>query len=96
MATVHVSLGPVGAHSLAMVPVFAGACRSEAITSSGTAASGALRAKTGDIAQIVCASAVIASVKGAASASNGVYVPANVPTYIAMAEGDAVSVIDVS
>lgn len=97
MATVHVSIGHVGSPSLhGSVQVFARNVRSEVISSSGTAASGAIAAQSGQIAQIVCATAVMASANGAASAVNGVYVPATVPTYLALSAGDTVSVIDVS
>jgi hypothetical protein len=95
MATVYVSIGHAGAISLqGNMPVFAGLVRAETITSSGTAASGLLEGQTGNIAQIACATAVIASVRGAASATNGLYVPAGVPAYLAMAAGDTISVID--
>lgn len=95
MATVHVSIGKAGALSIGgAMPVFAGAVRSESITSSAAAASGALIAETGDIAQIACDTAVIASCRGAASASNGLYVAAGVPGFLAMAAGDTISVID--
>lgn len=93
MATVYVTLsqamGPNGA------PVRRGAGRSETITSSGTAASGALQSQTGDIATIFCATAVYASVVGTASASTGHYIPAGIAVDIAFAEsGKSVSVID--
>lgn len=98
MATAYVSIGKAGAMSSgASQPVFRGRVRTETVTTSGTAASGALTASTGDIAQIVCATAVIASALttgGAASATNGVYCPAGIPTYLGLSAGDVVSLID--
>lgn len=95
MATVHVSMGHVGTPSLqGGVQVFARNVRSETITSSGTAASGALVAQAGQVAQIYCDTAVRASANGAASSSNGLYVPAATTGYLALSAGDTVSVID--
>jgi hypothetical protein len=96
MASVIVSIGKAGQPSANgfNAPVFLGAVRTETITSSGTAASGALTANEGDIAKVFCATAVIASGEGAASASNGVYVEAGVAGYIGLRRGQTVSVID--
>lgn len=96
MATVYVSAGIAGAESSGggRVPVFAGKVSSETITSSGTAASGSLTLPKGGIFKVVCASAVYASVDGAASATNGVYVQADTAEYIGGAQGATLSVID--
>ena len=92
MATVYVTIGPVVTRD-----VFNGALgRSETITSSGTTAQGSLTANRGEIAQIVCATAVYASCNSTAAAATAVYCPANVPTFIGMTEGAKVSVIDVA
>lgn len=95
MATVQVSIGRAGARSInAIAPVFAGRVRSETITSSGTAASGLLTAGTGDIAQIYCATALRAATGSTASATNGVYIPAETVVWLGMNAGDTISVID--
>lgn len=96
MATVSVCIGKAGQLSFGNQPVFVGQVRRETITSSGTAASGNLVANEGDIAQIVCETAVIASGVGAASASNGLECPAATPTYLGLTAGAVVSVIDVA
>ena len=91
MATAYVTLGPGSAYN-----VFHGeSVRSEAVTTSGTAASGALSATDGDIAQIVCATAVYARSGGTVTVATGMYCPANVPVFMRMTPGDAVSLIDV-
>lgn len=97
MATVYVSIGRAGVRSpVGGMPVFEGAISSETITSSGTAASGALSAGgAGFVAQVHCATAVYACTTGTASPTNGAYVPAGTPTYLGIAPGDNVSVIDV-
>lgn len=90
MASVIVTLGQI-----AVPNVYEGvSCRSETITSSGTAASGALAAAKGDIAQIYCDTAVYARSGATAAASNSVYCQAGVMQYIRMTEGAVVSVID--
>lgn len=96
MATVYVSLSQAGARGVngASQPVYAKPFRSETITSSGTTAAGALIAKQGDVATVVCATAVYANAGAAASATAGKYVPANVPIDIALSPGDTVHVID--
>lgn len=97
MATVYVSIGKAGIASTAgAMPCWEGDVSSETITSSGTAASGALEAGgKGFVAKIHCATAVYASTTGTASATNGVYIAAGIPEYIGIKPGDTVSVIDV-
>lgn len=96
MATVYVSIGPAGLSSGAGgIPVWRGEVSSETITSSGTAASGSLTAQVDGVAKVTCATAVYASTKGTASATNGVYIGAGAAEYIGMEPGDSVSVIDV-
>lgn len=68
--------------------------RSESVTTSGTAASGALTATVGQAALVYCATAVYARSGGTASAANGVYCPAAVQVPIYMGAGDVVSLID--
>lgn len=96
MATVKVTIGKLTPLSVPMtpVPIFAGSPATESITSSGTSASGALVAGVEQVAQIYCASAVIANQGAAASASAGLYCPAGVPSYLAMTPGNSVTVID--
>lgn len=96
MATVYVSIGTVGKRAgNGIVEAFIGdRIRSETITSSGTSASGVLLAQGTQVAQVYCATAVYARQGGTASATNGVYCPANIPTYITLEDGQAVSVID--
>ena len=91
MASVYVSIGTPAPSG---TPVLRGQVRSEIITSSGTAASGALTAGPNDVARIHCATAVYASVSGTASASNGHYVPAGVVVELGLPSGGTVSVID--
>lgn len=90
MATAFVTIGPAVTRN-----VFNGeSCRSETVTTSGTAANGALVAAVGDVAQIFCATAVYARSGNTASAGTGVFCPGGVPTFIGMTEGDVVSLID--
>lgn len=90
MATAYVTIGPVVARN-----VFNGeSCRSETVTTSGTAASGALAAANGDVAQVFCETAVYARSGNTASAATGVFCPAGIVTYLGMTEGDTVSLID--
>ena len=97
MATGDVSIGRAGVRSpVGGMPVFEGSISSETITSSGTAASGSLSAGgAGFATQIHCATAIYAATTGTASPTNGIYVPAGIPTYLGIAPGDNVSVIDV-
>jgi hypothetical protein len=96
MASVYVSIGKAPASSpYGNSPVFEGPITSEVITSSGTAAAGALTGGAGKVAQIVCASAVYARTNGTATPATGVYVPADIPVYIAIGPGQVVNVIDV-
>lgn len=91
MATAYVTLGPGSAYN-----VFHGEnVRSEAVSTSGTAASGALTAAAGDIAQVFCATAVYARSGNTVTVATGCYCPAGIPTFIRMTPGDAVSLIDV-
>lgn len=91
MATAYITLAPVVARD-----VFNGEnARSETVSTSGTAASGALVAAFGDYAQVFCATAVYARSGNTASAATGVYCPGGIPTFFAMTEGDTVSIIDV-
>ena len=90
MATAYVTLGPGSPYS-----VFHGEnVRSETVTTSGTAASGALTAAANDIAMIFCATAVYARSGGTVTAATGAYCPAGQAQYIRMTEGDVVSLID--
>lgn len=95
MASVYVTLGKVGQIGNSQSLVFAGQVRSEVITSSATTAAGTLTANQGDIAQIVCATAVYARAGGAVTPATGIYVPANLPVYLGMVEGTTINVIDV-
>ena len=99
MATVYVTMGQVGAHTNnGITAVWNGRnLRSETITSSGASAAGALDARRSEVALIYCATAVYATAATSptATATNGVYVPATTPTYIALNEGDSIAVIDV-
>lgn len=97
MATVYASFTRAGASGeIDNVPVFASPMRSEAITSSGTSAPGALIAARKDTVTIYCATALYATVGPApvAAAANGIYIPPNVQVTIATAVGDKVAVID--
>lgn len=92
MATVYVTLGQYDWKS----GCWFGQARREAITSSGTAASGSLTAGPGDVAMIDCDTRVNATPKGTASATIGVLAGgATGPQYIACDPGDVISVIDV-
>src|SRR6056297_4284185 len=97
MASVYVSIGTAGANAAGgSLPVFSGGITSEVITSSGTAAAGSLTAAGfGQVAKIQGATAVYATADGTASATNGVYVGADQPEYIALKPGQSISVIDV-
>lgn len=95
MASVYVSIGKVGQSANGQSLVFTGQVRSEVISSSVTSAAGALPANEGDVAQIVCATAVYARTGGTVTPATGVYVPANVPTYLGMVAGTSINVIDV-
>jgi hypothetical protein len=90
MATVYLTIGQVLVHDVFV----GGTTASETVTSSGTSAQGLLTANKGDIAQVVCASAVYATTAATATAANGIYCPAGLPTYIAMPEGGKIAVID--
>lgn len=90
MATAYVTIGSVVTRN-----VFDGAqARSETVTTSGTAASGALTAARGEVAQVYCISDVYARSGGTVAASNGVFCPGGFLTYIGMTEGDTISLID--
>lgn len=95
MASVYVTIGKVGQIGNGQNLVFTGQVRSEVITSSGTSAAGALTANEGDVAQIVCATAVYARSGATVTPATGIYCPAGVPTYIGMVAGEALRVIDV-
>lgn len=91
MATAYVTLGPGSAYN-----VFHGEdCRSETVSTSGTAASGALVAAQNDIAQIWCATAVYARSGNTVTPATGVFCPAGLMQFIRMTPGDTVSLIDV-
>lgn len=93
MATVHASYGK--ARAIDGVSIWQGTGRTETITSSGTAASGALTANGNEIVKVSCATAIIVSADGAsASSSHGTYVDAGIPEYFALGDGFAISVID--
>lgn len=90
MAVAYVTMGPGAAYS-----VFHGEnVRSEAVTTSATAASGALLATDVDIAQIWCATAVYARSGNTVTPATGCFCPAATIQYIRMTAGDAVSLID--
>lgn len=90
MATAYVTIGPVVTRN-----VFDGAAaRSETITTGAASASGLLTAGPGDVAQVFCDTAVYARSGGTATDANGVFCPGGVSSYIAMAEGAVVSLID--
>lgn len=99
MATVYVTLGDVGAKTEnGITNVFrSGSLSSETITSSATTASGSLIATGRQLAQIVCETPVYATAGSTptATTTNGIYVPANLPSYISMQPGDKIAVIDV-
>ena len=101
MATVYVSMGPVGSFSeSAGVAVFQGnRTASETITSSAATAKGALESNGFGMAKVFCDTAVYAASGPQASvnatATNGQYVPAGLPTYIGIQDGYSVAVIDV-
>ena len=98
MATVYVSMGQVGIRTNnGITSIWSGRnMRSETVTSSGTSAAGALDARRSEVAMVVCATAVyaMAATTPVATATNGIYCPAGVQTYIAMHEGDSIAVID--
>jgi hypothetical protein len=90
MATAYVTIGPVVTRN-----VFSGEnSRSEAVTTSGTAASGALTAGNGDVAAVFCVTPVYARSGNTASVATAVFCPGGFVTYIGMTEGDVVSLID--
>lgn len=90
MATAYVTIGTVVTRD-----IFNGAdARSEIITTSAAASNGALIAIVGQVAMIVCATPLYAKSGPGVTAINGVYVPADTPTYIGMTAGAAVSLID--
>lgn len=90
MATAYVTLAPGSAYN-----VFHGEDgRSETVTTSGTAASGALLAGPSDIAQIFCATAVYARSGGTVTPATGIFCPGGIATFMRMTHGDPVSLID--
>lgn len=92
MATAYVTIGPVGA-----VRTFLGTgVKGELVTTSATAASGAIIAKSGDFARITCATAVYARSGGTVTPATGIYCPAGWPTDIEMSQGSVISLIDVA
>lgn len=95
MATVYVTIGKAGHLSQGRQPVWTGQVRGEVITSSGTSAAGALTANEGDVAKVVCATAVYARSGGTVTPATGVYCAAGVAEYIGMVAGETISVIDV-
>lgn len=101
MASVYVTFGEVGQRvQNGILHVFdANGLVSEVVTSSGTSAQSSNAAtKRGQIVQIVCATAVYATAASdpTATATNGVYVPANLPTYLVLDKDDKIAVIDVA
>jgi hypothetical protein len=95
MATVYVTIGKAGHLSEGRQPVWTGQARSEVINSSGTSAAGLLTANTGDVAKIVCATAVYARAGGTVTPATGVYCGPGEAEYIGMVEGQTINVIDV-
>jgi hypothetical protein len=96
MATVYVTRGRAPATSKfgpaqVLAPPFGG----ETITSSGTAASGALTGGAGIFVAVYCATAIYARPDGTASATTGRYIPAGVVVEIPLGTSQTLSVIDV-
>jgi hypothetical protein len=90
MATAYVTIGTVVTRD-----IFNGIdARSEAVTTSAAAANGGIIARVGQAAQVLCATHVYAKSGTGITLTNGIYCPANVPTFIAMTEGQAISIID--
>ena len=92
MATVYVTFAQPDS-----LPILAGSSgRSETITSSGTTASGALTANSGDVVQVFCATTVIARAGATPTAAlaTGIVCPAGVPTFLRVQLYDKIAVID--
>ena len=100
MATVYVSLGPVGSRGKNdSVGTFVGdRLRAETITSSGTTAKGALTSNGREFAKVFCATAIYANAGPLAtatvSATTGVHIPAGTYEYIGLSDGQVIAVID--
>ena len=90
MATAYVTLAPGSAYNA----LHGEDGRSEAVTTSGISASGALVAGVNDIARVFCATAVYARSGGTVSAANGIFCPGGIATHMRMTAGDVVSLID--
>lgn len=76
--------------------IMAPPAQSETVTTSGTSASGTKRARAYDVCQVWCATTVaaVAGVTPTATVAAGIICPAGVPTFIHVAEGDVVALID--
>lgn len=90
MATATVTIGDVDRYNI----IDGRSARSEAVTTSGTAASGALVATVGQVALINCPTAVYARSGDTVTAATGAYVQAGVERAIYMGPGETVSLID--
>ena len=90
MATAYVTLCDVGLYNVPRGE----SPRSETVTTSGTAASGALVANVGQVAMIYCATAVYARSGATVTPATGYYIPAATPTPFFMGAGAVVSLID--
>jgi hypothetical protein len=96
MALVFVTFGQAGHYSGAggHQPVFTGPARTVTVTTSSSAAPTSISAGVGEIAKIVADGDVIVSAHGAASATNGVFVQADVAEWIGCVDGQPLSLID--
>lgn len=89
MATVYVTIGPAVTRDI----LDGAECRSETVTTSGTAASGALTANLNDVAMVFSDTAHYARSGGTVTAATGIFCPANIPQYFRMTEGTTISLI---
>ena len=90
MATCYVTLADVGLYNVPRGE----SSRSETVTTSGTAASGALTANVGQVALVYCATAVYARSGATVTPATGVFIPGGVQTPFYMGAGAVVSLID--
>jgi len=90
MATAYVTIGDVDRYNI----IDGRTARSETVTTSGTAASGALVSTVGQVALINCATAVYARSGGTVTAATGAYVQAGVEKAVYMGAGQTISLID--
>lgn len=99
MASVYISIGAATARGTGVqVDALNGdETRTEVVTSSDTSAAGSLTANGLSVAVIFCETAVYVNSGAAPTAAlaTGVYVPAGLPTAIAIKDGHKVAAIDV-